>query len=275
MTNFATVFKITFFNKRQFVQRLALVQFIGAILIAIWWMIGEGNPTADWQISGLLMFLTLMPFVDIFFLFVSSYRNEKLLHTKTWNLIPISTGKLYFANLLSTIGEGIYLILLQIVMSFVLMIPVTTISGFWSSMQKQFGSIAERNLWQYIKLEDVIKISILLLASVIFFYALISLINISSIVLSDFVSRKYNKIIKFVIEVTLLVIAIVLLVRVSNFLFSIIEETLQLGMFQHVLGSNKIYVEPNMWVTIVITIILDIMMLVINIYLLKHFYEAK
>lgn len=274
MTSFGTVFKITFSNKRHFVHRLALLQFIAAIVIAIWWMLGERNTHADWQISGFLMFLTLMPFVNIFFLFASSYQNEKLMRTQTWNLIPISTNKLYIANLLSTVGEGIYLVLIQVLISLLLLIPVTTMNGFWSSMQKQFGSIGEDKLWQYMRLEDVIGLIVFILLIAIFFYCLVSMINISSTVLSDFVSGKYNKFIKFIIEVILLVIAIILLARLSNFLYTTIVETLQTGMFQHVLGG-KVYVEPGIWVTIIITVILDLIMLTINSYLLKYFYEAK
>lgn len=274
MTSFGTVFKVMFANKRHFVQRLALLQFIAAIFIAIWWMLAEGNAHSDWQISGLLMFLTLMPFVDIFFLFASSYQNEKLLRAQSWNLIPTSSSNLYLANLCSAIVEGIYLVVIQIVLGLILAIPVTTMSGFWSNMQKQFGSLGEGKLWQYMRIEDTLGLAIFILLIAVFFYCLVSMINISSTVLSSFASGKYNKIIKFIIEVILLVIAIILLGRLSDFLFTTIEETMQLGMFQHVLGG-KVSVEPSIWVTITITTILDLIMIVVNIWLLKNFYEAK
>ncbi|MBP2057067.1 hypothetical protein J2Z60_000229 [Lactobacillus colini] len=274
MTSFTTVFKMSFTNKRRFVQRLAILQFVAAILIAIWWLISEHQVGTTWRISGLVMFLTLLPVVDIFFLCASSYQNEKLIHTQSWNLIPISTSNLYIANLCSAIAEGIYLIFIQVIMAIVLLIPAATTQDFWKSMQKQLGAIAEEKLWQYIRIQDVIGLAIFIFLVAIFFYCLVSMLNVSSTILSDFVSENYNKIVKLIIEVILLVLAIILLSKLASFLFDTIEAYLQLGMFKHVLGNNMT-VDPSIWVTIIITAILDSIMLIINIYLLKNFYEAK
>ncbi|WEB19551.1 ABC transporter permease [Lactobacillus gasseri] len=226
----------------------------------------------------LTAFITITPLFDLAYLFLSSRKNEQVYASQTWRLAPIKNSALLFANLGSAIIDGIFLVILQIVMIVIAGLPVIITNEFWQTTFKNFGSIGEGKLWQDIHLADLLSVILLIILIGMFIYLAVSLINFTGKIVSDFLPEKISKLVYFLVVVSLTCIGLIFLMNVYWFVMNSLTGFLQNGMFLTTLSKDAIDVRSNLtenYLTMAVVLVVDIILIIVNIFLLNKYHEAK
>ena len=277
MTSFSSIFKELTKSKLRLVRRLALLQIVVGVLLGFWALLKMAFQ-GESKSYMLTAFITITPLFDLAYLFLSSRKNEQVYASQTWRLAPIKNSALLFANLGSAIIDGIFLVILQIVMIVIAGLPVIITNEFWQTTFKNFGSIGEGKLWQDIHLADLLSVILLIILIGMFIYLAVSLINFTGKIVSDFLPEKISKLVYFLVVVSLTCIGLIFLMNVYWFVMSSLTGFLQNGMFLTTLSKDAIDVRSNLtenYLTMAVVLVVDIILIIVNIFLLNKYHEAK
>ena len=277
MATFSSIFKELTKSKVRLVHRLAILQVIVGILLGFWALFNsafEGESKAYFLVA----FLMITPLFDIAYLALSSRKNEEVYSSQTWRLAPIKESSLLFANLLSAIVNGLYLVVLQIGMILASGIPVMGTNEFWKITFKNFGSIGEGKLWQEMHVMDLLSSIALIVLIGMFIYLAVSLINFTGKIVSDFLPERISKLVYFLVVVLLGCIGLIFLINTYDFIFTSLTGFLQNGMFLTTLSKDAIDVRSDLtsnYLTLFIVLGVDIILVLVNIILLNKYHEAR
>ncbi|MCZ3946961.1 ABC transporter permease [Lactobacillus gasseri] len=277
MTSFSSIFKELTKSKLRLVRRLALLQIVVGVLLGLWALLKMAFQ-GESKSYMLTAFITITPLFDLAYLFLSSRKNEQVYASQTWRLAPIKNSALLFANLGSAIIDGIFLVILQIVMIVIAGLPVIITNEFWQTTFKNFGSIGEGKLWQDIHLADLLSVILLIILIGMFIYLAVSLINFTGKIVSDFLPEKISKLVYFLVVVSLTCIGLIFLMNVYWFVMNSLTGFLQNGMFLTTLSKDAIDVRSNLtenYLTMAVVLVVDIILIIVNIFLLNKYHEAK
>ncbi|MCI1290222.1 MAG: hypothetical protein LKG31_01335 [Lactobacillus sp.] len=276
MTSFGMAFKAMFARKRQGVWQVLWVTLLGALVSLIIGCIragihgsfqsdilsnGELNPFASICVM-LAASVAIWGMLGIFaYFFISVRQNERMNRSATWRLMPISATKFYGSNLLSAFISYVILGLIYFVIEIVLFLPIALDKHVISETGKAFRAIFSPAVWGKIDPWSVIGGIVLMLLLGIMVYAGVSLINLSSRTLADYLPTNMAKLGRFVIGFLFIILAIWLL----NELGSAYNRWL-LIMFE---GDSEL------WVDNLIMFLLDAAFFGIDAWLLRDFVESK
>lgn len=277
MTSFSSIFKELTKSKLRLVRRLAFLQIVVGVLLGFWALLKMAFQ-GESKSYMLTAFITITPLFDLAYLFLSSRKNEQVYASQTWRLAPIKNSALLFANLGSAIIDGIFLVILQIVMIIIAGLPVIITNEFWQTTFKNFGSIGEGKLWQDIHLADLLSVILLIILIGMFIYLAVSLINFTGKIVSDFLPEKISKLVYFLVVVSLTCIGLIFLMNVYWFVMNSLTGFLQNGMFLTTLSKDAIDVRSNLtenYLTMAVVLVVDIILIIVNIFLLNKYHEAK
>lgn len=277
MTSFSSIFKELTKSKLRLVRRLELLQIVVGVLLGFWALLKMAFQ-GESKSYMLTAFITITPLFDLAYLFLSSRKNEQVYASQTWRLAPIKNSALLFANLGSAIIDGIFLVILQIVMIVIAGLPVIITNEFWQTTFKNFGSIGEGKLWQDIHLADLLSVILLIILIGMFIYLAVSLINFTGKIVSDFLPEKISKLVYFLVVVSLTCIGLIFLMNVYWFVMNSLTGFLQNGMFLTTLSKDAIDVRSNLtenYLTMAVVLVVDIILIIVNIFLLNKYHEAK
>lgn len=277
MTSFSSIFKELTKSKLRLVRRLAFLQIVVGVLLGFWALLRMAFQ-GESKSYMLTAFITITPLFDLAYLFLSSRKNEQVYASQTWRLAPIKNSALLFANLGSAIIDGIFLVILQIAMIVIAGLPVIITNEFWQTTFKNFGSIGEGKLWQDIHLADLLSVILLIILIGMFIYLAVSLINFTGKIVSDFLPEKISKLVYFLVVVSLTCIGLIFLMNVYWFVMNSLTEFLQNGMFLTTLSKDAIDVRSNLtenYLTMAVVLVVDIILIIVNIFLLNKYHEAK
>lgn len=277
MTSFSSIFKELTKSKLRLVRRLALLQIVVGVLLGFWALLKMAFQ-GESKSYMLTAFITITPLFDLAYLFLSSRKNEQVYASQTWRLAPIKNSALLFANLGSAIIDGIFLVILQIVMIVIAGLPVIITNEFLQTTFKNFGSIGEGKLWQDIHLADLLSVILLIILIGMFIYLAVSLINFTGKIVSDFLPEKISKLVYFLVVVSLTCIGLIFLMNVYWFVMNSLTGFLQNGMFLTTLSKDAIDVRSNLtenYLTMAVVLVVDIILIIVNIFLLNKYHEAK
>ncbi|MDT9622374.1 ABC transporter permease [Lactobacillus gasseri] len=277
MTSFSSIFKELTKSKLRLVRRLALLQIVVGVLLGFWALLKMAFQ-GESKSYMLTAFITITPLFDLAYLFLSSRKNEQVYASQTWRLAPIKNSALLFANLGSAIIDGIFLVILQIVMIVIAGLPVIITNEFWQTTFKNLGSIGEGKLWQDIHLADLLSVILLIILIGMFIYLAVSLINFTGKIVSDFLPEKISKLVYFLVVVSLTCIGLIFLMNVYWFVMNSLTGFLQNGMFLTTLSKDAIDVRSNLtenYLTMAVVLVVDIILIIVNIFLLNKYHEAK
>lgn len=277
MTSFSSIFKELTKSKLRLVRRLALLQIVVGVLLGFWALLKMAFQ-GESKSYMLTAFITITPLFDLAYLFLSSRKNEQVYASQTWRLAPIKNSALLFANLGSAIIDGIFLVILQIVMIVIAGLPVIITNEFWQTTFKNFGSIGEGKLWQDIHLADLLSVILLIILIGMFIYLAVSLINFTGKIVSDFLPEKISKLVYFLVVVSLTCIGLIFLMNVYWFVMNSLTGFLQNGMFLTTLSKDAVDVRSNLtenYLTMAVVLVVDIILIIVNIFLLNKYHEAK
>ena len=277
MANFSSIFKELTKSKVRLVRRLAILQVIVGILLGFWVLFNlafEGENKAYFLVA----FLMITPLFDMAYLALSSRKNEEVYSSQTWRLAPIKESSLLFANLLSAVVNGVYLVILQIGMILAAGIPVMGTNEFWKTTFKNFGSIGEGKLWQEMHIMDLLSSIVLIVLIGIFIYLAVSLVNFTGKIVSDFLPERISKLVYFLVVVLLGCIGLIFLINTYDFILASLTGFLQNGMFLTTLSKDAIDVRSDLtsnYLTLFIVLGVDIILVLVNIILLNKYHEAR
>lgn len=277
MTSFSSIFKELTKSKLRLVRRLAFLQIVVGVLLGFWALLKMAFQ-GESKSYMLTAFITITPLFDLAYLFLSSRKNEQVYASQTWRLAPIKNSALLFANLGSAIIDGIFLVILQIAMIVIAGLPVIITNEFWQTTFKNFGSIGEGKLWQDIHLADLLSVILLIILIGMFIYLAVSLINFTGKIVSDFLPEKISKLVYFLVVVSLTCIGLIFLMNVYWFVMNSLTGFLQNGMFLTTLSKDAIDVRSNLtenYLTMAVVLVVDIILIIVNIFLLNKYHEAK
>ena len=271
MTTFKALFNQMGKKKRRSVYLLALLQLVAASIFALWGVLSNGGfSNSDKPIAWFVMVCTFAPLADMAYVVLSTWQNEKEYSSQTWRLVPISSSKFYLANISSAIVNGLYLVLIQIGMGIVTFLPAflskDVRTNIWEINRAISKATHAGDFWQ--KFSDSLPIGEMLSAFLAFLlfailvYSIVTLLNLSSRTITDFLPDKHSKLIRFVIMIILIFIFIVL----TNNLGSLLNQIRWGDMTNSLIG----FVESNVMMALI-----DIILGAINVWLLKNFHEGK
>ena len=277
MATFSSIFKELTKSKVRLVRRLAILQVIVGILLGFWALFNsafEGENKAYFLVA----FLMITPLFDIAYLALSSRKNEEVYSSQTWRLSPIKESSLLFANLLSAVVNGVYLVILQIGMILAAGIPVMGTNEFWKTTFKNFGSIGEGKLWQEMHIMDLLSSIVLIVLIGIFIYLAVSLVNFTGKIVSDFLPERISKLVYFLVVGLLGCIGLIFLINTYDFILTSLTGFLQNGMFLTTLSKDASDVRSDLtsnYLTLLIVLGVDIILVLVNIILLNKYHEAQ
>ena len=271
MTTFKALFNQMGKKKRRSVYLLALLQLVAASIFALWGLFSNGGfSNSDNPIVWFVMVCTFAPLADMAYVVLSAWQNEKEYSSQTWRLVPISSSKFYLANISSAIVNGLYLVLIQIGMGIVTFLPAFLSKDVRTDIWEINRALAKEthagDFWQ--KFSDAFPIGEILSAFLAFIlfailvYSIVTLLNLSSRTITDFLPDKHSKLIRFVIMIILIFIFSVL----TNNLGSLLNQV-RWGDTTNGLMS---FIENNL-----VLAFIDIILGSINVWLLKNFHEGK
>ena len=271
MTTFKALFNQMGKKKRRSVYLLALLQLVAASIFALWGFFSNGGfSNSDMPIGWFAMVCTFAPLADMAYVVLSAWQNEKEYSSQTWRLVPISSSKFYLANISSAIVNGLYLVLIQIGMGIVTFLQAFLSKDVRTSIWEINRALSKEthagDFWQ--KFSDSFPIGEILSAFLAFLlfailvYSIVTLLNLSSRTITDFLPDKHSKLIRFVIMIILIFILIVL----TNNLGSLLNQV----RWGETRNSLVGFAESNLMMAFI-----DIVLGSINVWLLKNFHEGK
>jgi hypothetical protein len=222
MSSFGMTFKAMFARKRHGVWQVLWVTLLASVVSLIIAMIksaarghfyeemlsnGELSPFSSiCLLLGTCVLIWGMLGIIAYF-FISVRQNEKINRSATWRLIPISTAKFYGSNLLSAFLSYIILGLIYSVIGTLLLLPVLldkrNISETTRSIQKLFSAevLSKIDPW------SILGGIVFMLVFGLLVYTGISLINLGSRTLADYLPTNMAKLGRFVIGVIFIILA--------------------------------------------------------------------
>ncbi|HJE46024.1 hypothetical protein [Levilactobacillus namurensis] len=248
MTSFKNLFCALWKPKLRTMNRILL---LWALAIVVTWVVtgwSQGYRGLDY--SGLLGGWTgigsLVGLVGL------AAHNERVVRNDSFRLIPVSATKLYLTNLLATFGAYLYLCAVETV-AFGLSLVITH-PGIWRQAFQM--NLSPDEPWLAMGLAVVLVLVLLLLGS----WIMITLIHLVVNALSAFVPGVRQRVIK----VLLAIVVVWGLVYLSGWLLN-----LQTYLTRSFSGDG------SLWISLALMALAEALAVAVNIYLLKHWTEAR
>lgn len=279
MTSFNTLFNRMFQEKSRTVYLIYLIQAFASLCFSVWMIISmKGDPNVVvinvvinghhevtnhlifyLLIFGVMMFITSF-FANFVYWIISSIKNEKINRSQTWRLIPISDTKFLLSNFGTAFISYLWLMILEGITVAVTCLPVLTVN----EVRKNFSRSQQLGTQDWWGLLGALVLVILLGYA---WYAIVSLINLSSRSIMDFLPNGSSKFIMFIVRVVIILAIIWLLSKATTVVFGAI------GNFIPFLvdGNNDLQMSG----TLVAFLLFDLVVTLIDILLLNKFVEAK
>lgn len=279
MTSFNTLFNRMFQEKSRTVYLIYLIQAFASLCFSVWMIISmKGDPNvmvinvhhevtnhliSYLLIFGVMMFITSF-FANFVYWIISSVKNEKINRSQTWRLIPISDTKFLLSNFGTAFISYLWLMILEGITVAVTCLPVLTVNEVRKNLADFFSRSQQLGTQDWWGLLGALVLVILLGYA---WYAIVSLINLSSRSIMDFLPNGSNKFLMFVVRVVIIIAVIWLLSNAATVVFGAIDNFLPFLAD----GNDNLQIGG----TLVSFLVFDVVITLLDILLLNKFVEAK
>ncbi|MCO0806377.1 ABC transporter permease [Lactobacillus helveticus] len=279
MTSFNTLFNRMFQEKSRTVYLIYLIQAFASLCFSVWMIISmKGDPNvmvinghhevtnhliSYLLIFGVMMFITSF-FANFVYWIISSIKNEKINRSQTWRLIPISDTKFLLSNFGTAFISYLWLMILEGITVAVTYLPVLTVNEVRKNLADFFSRSQQLGTQDWWGLLGALVLVILLGYA---WYAIVSLINLSSRSIMDFLPNGSSEFIMFIVRVVIILAIIWLLSKATTVVFGAIG-----NFIPFLADGNK---DLQMSGTLVEFLLFDLVVTLIAILLLNKFVEAK
>ncbi|MDN5956269.1 MAG: ABC transporter permease [Lactobacillus sp.] len=279
MTSFNTLFNRMFQEKSRTVYLIYLIQAFASLCFSVWMIISmKGDPNvmvinghhevtnhliSYLLIFGVMMFITSF-FANFVYWIISSIKNEKINRSQTWRLIPISDTKFLLSNFGTAFISYLWLMILEGITVAVTCLPVLTVNEVRKNLADFFSRSQQLGTQDWWGLLGALVLVILLGYA---WYTIVSLINLSSRSIMDFLPNGSSEFIMFIVRVVIILAIIWLLSKATTVVFGAIG-----NFIPFLADGNK---DLQMSGTLVEFLLFDLVVTLIAILLLNKFVEAK
>ena len=274
MTSFNTLFNRMFQEKNKSVYLIFLIQAFASLCFTIIGFVSEngtpefvnGNDTSNVNlvVAFLAVYAVMMlitSFVaDFVYWIVSSIKNEKINRSQTWRLIPVSDTKFLLGNFGTAFLTYIWLGILETVTILITLLPMLSDQEVRKVLSHVSLNLSAHD-WQ----EMLASLGLIILIGYAW-YAIVSLLNLASRSIIDFLPGGSSKVLTFIIRVVVIIAIIWILGHAASIIFSV------LGEFSPFAVNNY---DIDYATTLLQFLVFDVVITLIDIFLLNKFVEAK
>lgn len=274
MTSFNTLFNRMFQEKSKSVYLIFLIQAFASLCFTIIGFVSEnGTPefvngkdtsSVNVIVAFLAVFAVMMlitSFIaDFVYWIVSSIKNEKINRSQTWRLIPVSDTKFLLGNFGTAFLTYIWLGILETVTILITLLPMLS-----DQEVRKLLSHISLNLSAHDWQEMLASLGLIILIGYAW-YAIVSLLNLASRSIIDFLPGGSSKVLTFIIRVVVIIAIIWILGHAASIIFSV------LGEFSPFAVNNY---DIDYATTLLQFLVFDVVITLIDIFLLNKFVEAK
>lgn len=274
MTSFNTLFNRMFQEKSKSVYLIFLIQAFASLCFTIIGFVSEnGTPefvngkdtsNVNLVVAFLAVFAVMMlitSFVaDFVYWIVSSIKNEKINRSQTWRLIPVTDTKFLLSNFGTAFLTYIWLGILEAVTIIVTLLPMLSDQDVRKVLSHVSLNLSAHD-WQ----EMLASLGLIILIGYAW-YAIVSLLNLASRSIIDFLPGGSSKVLTFIIRVVVIIAIIWILGHAASIIFSV------LGEFSPFAVNNY---DIDYATTLLQFLVFDVVITLIDIFLLNKFVEAK
>ena len=270
MTNFWTLFRQMWTQKRKFIYLVFLINIFAVVFLSGYFLLFKNwNGLANLPSKNLGQFWRnnfagITIYIDFAFCAITCWQNEKINLSQTWHLVASDERKTYLANIFSSLLACGYFFLLQEIVNSLLLIPSCGADSFAQAF-REFGLYP-------IKTVPGVEITsnrmlafhwlfIILIILIIYFF--VSFANFSSRVITDFLPFKST------VWARLLIIAI--LVIVAAYCGMIFMSKLQ-GFVDK---SPNLQATDPIWLDDLCLFIVSLVFGILNLVFVKKYLEPK
>ena len=274
MTSFNTLFNRMFQEKSKSVYLIFLIQAFASLCFTIIGFVSEnGTPefvngkdtsSVNVIVAFLAVFAVMMlitSFIaDFVYWIITSIKNEKINRSQTWRLIPVTDTKFLLSNFGTAFLTYIWLGILEAVTIIVTLLPMLSDQDVRKAIGQASIHLSARD-WQ------TMLGSLLLIIFIGYaWYAIVSLLNLASRSIIDFLPGGSSKVWTFIIRVIVIIAIIWILGHAASIIFSV------LGEFSPFAVNNY---DIDYATTLLQFLVFDVVITLIDIFLLNKFVEAK
>ena len=230
MTSFNTLFNRMFQEKSKSVYLIFLIQAFASLCFTIIGFVSEnGTPefvngkdtsSVNVIVAFLAVFAVMMlitSFIaDFVYWIISSIKNEKINRSQTWRLIPVTDTKFLLSNFGTAFLTYIWLGILEAVTIIVTLLPMLSDQDVRKAIGQARIHLSARD-WQTM-LESLLLIIFIGYA----WYAIVSLLNLASRSIIDFLPGGSSKVWTFIIRVIVIIAIIWILGHAATIIFSVL-----------------------------------------------------
>lgn len=274
MTSFNTLFNRMFQEKSKSVYLIFLIQAFASLCLTIIGFVSDngtsefvnGNDTSNVNlvVAFLAVYAVMMlitSFVaDFVYWIVSSIKNEKINRSQTWRLIPVSDTKFLLGNFGTAFLTYIWLGILETVTILITLLPMLSDQEVRKVLSHVSLNLSAHD-WQ----EMLASLGLIILIGYAW-YAIVSLLNLASRSIIDFLPGGSSKVLTFIIRVVVIIAIIWILGHAASIIFSV------LGEFSPFAVNNY---DIDYATTLLQFLVFDVVITLIDIFLLNKFVEAK
>lgn len=262
-----SLIKEQFLQKKRYANLIFILQLFAFVVISIWLIFSKTNYYAlddaiyhsYWQ-AVFQSNVNLVIYADLAFAVLSSWQNEKINNSQTWNLIPMSSSKLWLGNILSSILTCIYLFIMQLVFLFVTALPHFSAKNPFKHVLDAFGLWPSRYMWQ------IVGWRILFIFLIAFWiYTFVSFVDFSAKAIVDHLPVKNTLWIRMLVIAILTIIAIYFASIFMGHFESFVSR-----QYEH----RVILVDPLSWDDLIV-FIADIIFGLLDVCLFTKYVESK
>ena len=274
MTIFNTLFNRMFQEKSKSVYLIFLIQAFASLCFTIIGFVSEnGTPefvngkdtsSVNVIVAFLAVFAVMMlitSFIaDFVYWIISSIKNEKINRSQTWRLIPVSDTKFLLGNFGTAFLTYIWLGILETVTILITLLPMLSDQEVRKVLSHVSLNLSAHD-WQ----EMLASLGLIILIGYAW-YAIVSLLNLASRSIIDFLPGGSSKVLTFIIRVVVIIAIIWILGHAASIIFSV------LGEFSPFAVNNY---DIDYATTLLQFLVFDVVITLIDIFLLNKFVEAK
>lgn len=274
MTSFNTLFNRMFQEKSKSVYLIFLIQAFASLCFTIIGFVSEnGTPefvngkdtsSVNVIVAFLAVFAVMMlitSFIaDFVYWIISSIKNEKINRSQTWRLISVSDTKFLLGNFGTAFLTYIWLGILETVTILITLLPMLSEQEVRKVLSHVSLNLSAHD-WQ----EMLASLGLIILIGYAW-YAIVSLLNLASCSIIDFLPGGSSKVLTFIIRVVVIIAIIWILGHAASIIFSV------LGEFSPFAVNNY---DIDYATTLLQFLVFDVVITLIDIFLLNKFVEAK
>lgn len=275
MTSNKALFKQMFLQKRRYADLVLLVQVFAVAFMFLMGIIFRGNSNPINNISSvfagndniwdLILGLGVLTtfFVDITFLGLMCWQNEKINLSQTWQLIPASSSKIWIFNIISSIVECAYIFVVQVVIGLIVLIIDSYSHHINPFSDTSFGANISfvESAWALI--EELLA----LVGLCLIIFAFVSLINFLTRTITDQLPVKNTTGIRLVVMAILVIVGVIIAMQINDQMMTI--------YYNHLAAHSETIDMDNIGLAALEYWIGSILLGIINCLLIQKFVEPK